>query len=78
MRKDADLSQETKIFKVDNKRGTKPKKIDMEVKGLGLKPLKTTPLGLPSVDEAVLEALAGDPSRGEYGKAYNHFASKGN
>ena len=33
----------------------------MEVMGLGLAYDKTTPLGLPSVDESVLEELAGDP-----------------
>ncbi len=33
----------------------------MEVVGLGITSVHTTPLGLPSVDEAALEVLAGDP-----------------
>lgn len=45
-----------KVFKVENKFGQKPKKVDMEVMGLGIPydKNKVTPLGLPSVDESAL------------------------
>ena len=77
-RKDADLSERVKIFKVDNLIGTKPKKLEMEVMGLGLDSTKSTPLKLPSVDEAVLEEMAGNPAKEQYGTAYEHFKEKGN
>lgn len=53
-RKTANLSEIKKVFKVDNKFAQKPKKINMEVTGLGLPFEKTTPLGLPSVDISVI------------------------
>ncbi len=45
----------------------------MEIEGLGIPALKSTPTGLPSVDESVLQMLAGDPQKGRYGKAFEHF-----
>lgn len=45
----------------------------MEVMGLGLPYHSETPTGLPSVDIAVLEELAGNPEKEKYGKAFTHF-----
>ena len=50
----------------------------MEILGLGIPPLKFTPLGLPSVDGSVLEQFAGNPNNIEQGKAFQHFNDKGN
>ena len=41
----------------------------MEVEGLGLTPNLTTPTGLPAVDLSVLLELAGDPAKGNFGRA---------
>lgn len=78
VRKPTTLDEEFKTFKVDNPDPVKGnKKIDMVVKGYGLPAQKTTPLGLPSVDESVLQILAGSPKTGKYGKAFDHFKNKG-
>lgn len=39
---------------MENKYGNKPKKVEMEVMGLGLPYNKVTPTNLPSVDISVL------------------------
>lgn len=52
-------------------------RIDMNVKGLGIPPIKVTPNGLPSVDEESLHQLAGSPKKGKYGKAFEYFESIG-
>lgn len=49
----------------------------MKVKGLGLKPTTFSASGLPSVDEKGLSILAGDPDKGTYGTAYDHFKKIG-
>jgi hypothetical protein len=72
------LSQEEKVFKIDNNdpaRGNK--KIDMVLRGLGIPAEKYTPQGLPAVDESVLHTLAGSPKDGKYGKAFDFFQLKG-
>ena len=51
----------------------RPKFVEMEITGLGLPFTLTTPTGLPAVDISVLEELAGNPSKGQYGKAYDKF-----
>lgn len=49
----------------------------MKVKGLGIPPVAKTTTGLPSVDEASLKILAGNPKKGKYGTAYDHFVKIG-
>lgn len=49
----------------------------MEVMGLGLPSVSETPTGLPAVDLAVLETLAGNPEKGKFGKAYDYYNEKG-
>ena len=53
------------------------KKVNMKVKGLGILPVAKTTTGLPSVDEASLKILAGNPKKGKYGTAYDHFVKIG-
>ncbi len=61
----------------DNPQRSPRKKVEMKIKGLGIPTLKRTPLGLPSVDEGVLELLAGEPNKEKFGKAYEHFKQQG-
>jgi hypothetical protein len=49
----------------------------MDIEGLGIPPIKTTPNGLPSVDAESLKILAGSPKENKYGKAYEYLASQG-
>eukprot|EP00919_Chromeraceae_sp_WS-2016_P047946 GHVR01113558.1.p1 GENE.GHVR01113558.1~~GHVR01113558.1.p1 ORF type:complete len:120 (-),score=21.00 GHVR01113558.1:1819-2178(-) len=78
VRKPAALNEEIKTFMVENNNAERGnKKIEMKIKGLGIPAIKLTPLGLPSVDEKVLEELAGRPAEGKFGIAYNHFNSIG-
>jgi hypothetical protein len=63
---------------VENKYSKNPKHVEMEVTGLGLPFTLTTPTGLPAVDLSVLVELAGNPKKGKYGKAYQHFEERGN
>ena len=64
---------------MDNPNRTPGKaKVKMPIKGYGIPPVKLTVKGMPSVDEDSLSILAGSPSTGKYGKAYEYFAAKGN
>ena len=45
----------------------------MTVIGLAIPAAGKTATGLPSVDEASLKILAGNPKIGKYGKAYEYF-----
>lgn len=49
----------------------------MKIKGLGLPPLDFTPSGMPAADTPVIKILCGNPEKGQYGKAYEHFKSLG-
>lgn len=49
----------------------------MKIKGLGIPPLDYTANGMPSADGPVIKILAGDPEKGNYGKAYDHFKNIG-
>ena len=41
--------------------------------GIGMKPLEYTAAGWPAVGGDVLDILAGDPAKGKFGKALEHF-----
>ncbi len=49
----------------------------MKIKGLGISPLDYTVGGMPQADGPTIKILAGDPDKGKYGKAYDHFVSLG-
>jgi hypothetical protein len=49
----------------------------MKIKGLGIPPVDYTTSGMPSADGPVIKVLAGNPEKGSYGKAYDHFKSIG-
>lgn len=49
----------------------------MKISGLGIPPIKFTASGLPQSDTPVIKILAGEPSKGKYGLAYDHFKSIG-
>jgi len=53
------------------------KKRDMRVMGLGIPPISRTTTGIPQADSIVIQKLAGNPSKGEYGKAYDHLKEQG-
>ncbi len=77
-RKAVTLNELVKSFKVENKHGSKPKYVEMEIMGLGLPFNVETPTGLPAVDLAVIKELAGNPEKQEWGSAYRFFEKKGN
>jgi hypothetical protein len=67
-------------FRVENVRGIiegdrkAPLKFKtMKIRGLGLKPPVLSASGLPSVDMKSLNTLAGDPPKGKFGTAFDHF-----
>lgn len=71
---------EVREFKVPNLDGEifegqkKPLKHKMmKIKGLGIKPEILSASGLPSVDVNALSYLVGNPEKGKYGAAYQHF-----
>lgn len=71
-------------FRVDNesgyvKEGKKEalKYRNMKIKGLGIPPLDYTAGGMPSADTPVIKLLAGNPDKGQYGKAYDYFKELG-
>lgn len=74
-----------RAFRVENESGfikegnSKPLKFrDMIITGMGLAPLSFTAGGMAQVDAIVVRKLAGkDPSKGQYGLAYEHFLEKG-
>lgn len=45
-----------------------PKQISMIITGLGLEVIDLTEKGLPAADLPVLNKLAGNPKKGDYGK----------
>jgi hypothetical protein len=45
----------------------------MKVTGFGIYPLAYTASNLPACDTPVIKKLAGNPDKGEYGLAYDHF-----
>jgi DNA polymerase-1 len=49
----------------------------MKIRGLGIPPVDYTVSGMPAADSPVIKILAGDPEKGKYGKAYDHFVSIG-
>jgi DNA polymerase-1 len=49
----------------------------MKIKGLGIPPIDYTPSGMPTADTPAIKVLAGNPEKGTYGKAYDHFKSIG-
>jgi hypothetical protein len=49
----------------------------MKITGMGIKPVDFTKSGLPSADTPVIKALAGNPSKKQYGLAYDHFKGIG-
>lgn len=74
-----------RTFRVENKsefvkEGNKAplKYRDMLLTGLGLKPESFTTGGMAQADSVAMKKLAGkNPSKGEYGDAYDHFKAKG-
>jgi len=50
---------------------------DMKIKGLGIPIVDYTVSGMPAADSPVIKILAGNPDKGQYGKAYDHFKSIG-
>ena len=42
--------------------------------GIGMTPLEYTASGWPAVGGDVLETLAGDPQKGKFGKAMQHYS----
>lgn len=53
---------------------TKPLKYKtMKIRGLGIKPKYVSASGLPSVDIQALSDLAGDPAKGRFGSAFEHY-----
>ena len=50
---------------------------EMRIKGLGIPPIDYTVSGMPAADSPVIKILAGEPEKGKYGKAYDHFVSIG-
>ena len=50
----------------------------MSIRGLGLEPTDFTAGGAAQVDAVVIKKLAGkDPSKGQFGTAYEHFEKLG-
>ena len=50
----------------------------MTISGMGLKPISFTASGMAQADAPVIRKLAGkDPSKGQYGQAYDHFKELG-
>ena len=78
------LIPEFKRFQVENLGGfseyggeEQPRYRDMMIRGFGIPPISFTPNGMPSTDIGTLQKLAGNPSKGEYGLAFDHFDKKG-
>ena len=49
------------------------KKIYFTLKGIGFKGSDYTSSGWPAVSATALKELAGDPAKGKFGTAYNHY-----
>jgi DNA polymerase-1 len=49
------------------------KQREITISGLGLRPISLTATKIPQVNTTVLKTLAGEPSNGVYGQAYNQL-----
>lgn len=66
-----------RTFIVENSDETQSKKEYLTIKGLGLPCVQFTVSGMPSVDAKALKTLAGEPSQGQYGTAFDYFKAQG-
>ena len=49
----------------------------MKIKGIGIPSVDYTPSGMPAADTPTIKILAGNPEKGVYGKAFDHFKKLG-
>eukprot|EP00548_Thalassiothrix_antarctica_P001314 CAMPEP_0194144630 /NCGR_PEP_ID=MMETSP0152-20130528/13659_1 /TAXON_ID=1049557 /ORGANISM="Thalassiothrix antarctica, Strain L6-D1" /LENGTH=1070 /DNA_ID=CAMNT_0038844571 /DNA_START=92 /DNA_END=3301 /DNA_ORIENTATION=+ len=61
------------LDEVQEKLSAEPKFVEVKITSIGMEPFKFTTGGAPSVTADVIRKLAGDPSSGTYGTAYDFF-----